>query len=218
VVDLELAKGYAKALGQLKKALRSKESLRLDSISRLPGVLRSAEQAETSPEEAQQRGLWMLEALQQALAMLQAARQREGAALCAELEGKLSASLERVQEIEARSATLAPAMRERQRQRLAEVLEKLSPDDPRLAMEAALLVDKTDIREEVVRFRAHVAEFTRLLAEGGAVGKRLDFLCQELQREANTMGSKSPDAQLAHRVVELKGLIEQVKEQVQNLE
>ncbi len=97
-------------------------------------------------------------------------------------------------------------------------MERLSPDDPRLVMEVALLVDKADIREELVRFREHVAEFRRLLEAKEPVGKKLDFLCQELLREVNTMGSKSPEASLTQAVVGLKSIVERVKEQILNVE
>jgi uncharacterized protein (TIGR00255 family) len=98
------------------------------------------------------------------------------------------------------------------------VLETVGPDDPRVIAEAALLADKADIREELVRFDTHVAEFRRLLSEEKTAGKKLDFLCQELLREANTMGSKSPEASLTQAVVGLKSVIERLKEQVQNVE
>jgi uncharacterized protein (TIGR00255 family) len=104
------------------------------------------------------------------------------------------------------------------RQRLQRILEKMPDDDPRLVLEAGVLADKADIREEVVRFRTHVGEFRRLLDDGKPAGKRLDFLSQELLREANTMGSKSPEAALSHMVVELKAVIEKIKEQILNVE
>lgn len=219
-LDADLAKGYAKALAGLKKALKSRDAVKLETVARMSGVIKVEEAAVEADAEAEAEQRWQAarQALEAALLMFAAARKREGAALEAELEAQMAKGLELLSAIEARSAELVPQMRQRQRQRLSEALEGLSADDPRLVMEAALLADKTDIREELVRFRAHVAEFRRLLAGGGAAGKRLDFLCQELQREVNTSGSKSPDAALAHRVVELKGLVEQVKEQVQNVE
>ncbi len=220
-VDAALAKATLAALKDLKKLLKSRERIRLEQVARWPGVIRQQDQAgelPTAPADDAEAWACLAEALAAALDSHDASRLREGAALARELEERLAECLRLLAAIEARNAELVPALRERQRQRLAEVLERLPPDDPRLVMEAALLADKTDIREELVRFRAHVAEFRRLLAEGGAVGKRLDFLCQELQREANTSGSKNPDAALAHRVVELKGQVEKIKEQVQNLE
>ena len=220
-VDASLAKAYLAALKQLKKALKSRESIRLDQVARYPGVIHQEDQAgglAEAPADDAEAWACLSKALDAALDSHDASRQREGQALADELQERLAESLRLLAAIEARNREMVPAQRERQHQRLSEALDRLSPDDPRLAMEAALLADKADIREELVRFRAHVAEFRRLLAEGGAVGKRLDFLCQELQREANTAGSKNPDAALAHLVVELKGQVEKVKEQVQNLE
>jgi uncharacterized protein (TIGR00255 family) len=221
MMDAALAKAAWGALKDLKKLLKSKESIRLDQVARYPGVIRQEDQAsEAAATPADDTEAWacLSQALAAALDSHDASRAREGAALARELEERLAESLRLLKAIESRNAELVPDQRERQRQRLSEVLDRLSPDDPRLVMEAALLADKTDIREELVRFRAHVAEFRRLLAEGGTVGKRMDFLCQELQREANTSGSKNPDAALAHLVVELKGQVEKIKEQVQNLE
>jgi uncharacterized protein (TIGR00255 family) len=220
-VDAALAKAYLAALKDLKRALKSKEGIRLEQVARYPGVIRQEDQAGDAPAApADDAEAWacLSEAMAAALDSHDASRAREGAALALELEERLAESLRLLAAIEARNSVLLPALRERQRQRLSEALDRLALDDPRLVMEAALLADKADIREELVRFRAHVAEFRRLLAEGGAVGKRLDFLCQELQREANTTGSKNPDAALSHLVVELKGQVEKVKEQVQNLE
>jgi uncharacterized protein (TIGR00255 family) len=221
MMDAALAKAAWGALKDLKKLLKSKESIRLDQVARYPGVIRQEDQAsEAAATPADDTEAWacLSQALAAALDSHDASRAREGAALARELEERLAESLRLLKAIESRNGELVPDQRERQRQRLSEVLDRLSPDDPRLVMEAALLADKTDIREELVRFRAHVAEFRRLLAEGGTVGKRMDFLCQELQREANTSGSKNPDAALAHLVVELKGQVEKIKEQVQNLE
>src|SRR5258705_550599 len=156
--------------------------------------------------------------LELALKDLGASREREGKVLGHELNSLLLKALALLADIEKKSAEASAQFGERLKKRLAQALENIPKDDPRLIQEAAIATDKADIREEVVRFRLHVTEFERVLLEGGAAGKRLDFLSQELLREANTMGSKSPDAALSHAVVALKSEIEKMKEQIQNLE
>jgi uncharacterized protein (TIGR00255 family) len=192
--------------------------LGLEALIRLPGVLGQGEEPAEEDGESERRWEGLRKALEGALAALNASRGREGEALAKELASLLKDAEDAVDGIEKRSADLQQGFAERLRRRIAQVLETLGPDDPRIAMEAALAVDRADIREEVVRFRAHTAEFRRLLSATEPSGKRLDFLCQELLREANTMGSKSPEAGLTQAVVGLKSVVERLKEQVQNVE
>ena len=152
----------------------------------------------------------------QGLVELAAARAREGAKLQALL-------LARCADIEAQIARVAPripmlhsAFVDKLGARLKEA--GLDPNDDRLKQELALFATKIDIAEEVARLATHVTEVRRVLAQGGSAGKRLDFLAQELHREANTLGSKSVDSELSHASLELKVLIEQMREQVQNIE
>lgn len=219
-VDVERARLWKKALLACAQDLGLAEDLRLETLARLPGVLLSEAAQGPLDEEAEAARRWqgLKAALAQAVAALRASREGEGAALRAELEALLKDGDARVDDIEARSLALQSSFAERMRKRLAQVLETVPANDPRIVTEAAFLADKADIREEVVRYRAHAAEFRRLLDEKGAAGKRLDFLCQELLREVNTMGSKSPDAGLTQAVVGLKSVVERIKEQVQNVE
>jgi uncharacterized protein (TIGR00255 family) len=192
--------------------------LGLEALIRLPGVLVQGEEVAEEDGGDETRWAGLRKALEGALAALNASRGREGEALAEELRSLLKNAEDGVDGIEKRSIELQQGFAERLRRRIAQVLETLGPDDPRIAMEAALAVDRADIREEVVRFRAHTAEFRRLLSAAEPSGKRLDFLCQELLREANTMGSKSPEAGLTQAVVGLKSVVERLKEQVQNVE
>ncbi len=216
--NLELAWAYKKALETLAQGLALPVDIRLEQLARYPEVI-SASDGEGADAAAQAAARWegFKAALAAALKDMEASRGREGKALETEMRGLLGNASSLADGIEARSAELAPLFADKLKKKLAQLLEK-APDDSRLLQEAAILSERADIREETVRFRAHVAEFTRLLDEGGAVGKRLDFLSQELLREANTMGSKSPDAGLTQKVVLLKGEIEKLKEQIQNLE
>lgn len=218
-LDVERARAWQEAVRSAARGLGLPEALGLQDLLRLPGVL-GGEAAAPRDDTAEIRRRWqaLRAALEQACAGLKASREREGAALAAEMQSLLAQALEQVEGIEASSARLQSGLGERIRARMAQVLEGVAVDEARVVQEAALLADKADIREELVRFREHVAEFRRLLAEDGPVGKKLDFLCQELLREANTMGSKSPEAGLTQAVVGLKSLVERLKEQVQNVE
>jgi len=220
-VDMDQARAWQQSLRTLAQELGLPQELRLETLTRLPGVL-GADAARTggADEDAQAAERWkgMRAALAQAVAALQASREGEGAALSAELKALLADGEARVTAIESGSAALQAGFAERTRKRMAQVLETVGADDPRVIAEAALLADKADIREELVRYRAHSAEFRRLLEAKEPVGKKLDFLCQELLREVNTMGSKSPEASLTQAVVGLKSVVERIKEQVQNVE
>jgi len=164
--------------------------------------------------------LWaqVLPALDQAIAQADAMRAAEGAALAQDLGERL----ERLEALFSQAAARAPEIVQNYRQRLGERLAKLMEtpevDPQRLALEVAVIADKCDITEEAVRARSHLEQFRSFLRAPEPVGRKLDFLLQELNREANTMGSKSPDAGASQLIVELKAELERVREQVQNIE
>ena len=157
-----------------------------------------------------------------ALTALEAMRLAEGEALEADLSGRLDRVIELVVSFERRSGQVMEAARERLRKRIEQIRQDVgSVDEARLHQEIVIAADRLDITEELVRLRSHVDQFRSILAEadvGNPVGRRLDFLLQEMGREANTVGSKANDAPLAHDVVELKTELERVREQVQNVE
>lgn len=218
-VDSERARAWRDALQKTALELGLAETLSLEALIRLPGVLGGDGEAKRDDEaEAARRWKALRSALSAACDALKASREGEGAALAAEMESLLVDAEQRLNAIETASLTLQSGFADKMRKRLAQVLETVGPDDPRVVMEAAVQADKADIREELVRFRVHVVEFRRLLGATEPVGKKLDFLCQELLREANTMGSKSPEAGLTQAVVGLKSVVERIKEQVQNVE
>jgi len=191
---------------------------RLDGLLAIRGVIEAVEEEETA-EQRQAREAAMQGDLEAVLQALAANRRAEGARLGAIVEQHLAAIAGLVEAATACAATQPDALRARLRQQLEELLGAAPalPED-RLAQEAALLISKADVREELDRLVAHIAAARELLAAGGAVGRRLDFLCQELNREANTLCSKSPDVELTRIGLDLKGAIEQLREQVQNLE
>ncbi len=159
------------------------------------------------------------EAVDAALGQLDAMRRAEGEALRRDLMGRLDRLDEVLASVERAAIGASERMQRKLRERVAALVpDGVAPDAERLATEIALLAEKADITEEVVRFRAHVAALREFLGKGEAVGRRMDFLLQEMNREANTIGSKSASADLAHLVVEAKEEIERLREQGQNVE
>lgn len=201
-------------LGQLSeevmRALPHATPLRVADVLRWPGVL-----GEAPLDEEATRGAAAALA-RRALDELVAARSREGAKLAAAIGERIAAMRRRV---EALAPHLPQALADYQA-RLSEKLREAlgTADDERVRAELAVFATKVDVDEELTRLRTHFAEVDRVLATGGAVGKRLDFLAQELNREANTLASKAASAQISDAALELKLLIEQMREQVQNLE
>ena len=184
--------------------------VQLTELLRFPGVLRQAE----SDPEAQQAALF--EVLDRALDALAATREREGAQLGAILRDKLDAIERIVGEVRGWMPEIRTALRARLEARLADLKQ---PADPgRLEQELVLQVTRSDVDEELDRLATHVAETRRVLGLKEPVGRRLDFLMQEFNRKANTLGSKSVHARTTNAAVELKVLIEQMREQVQNIE
>jgi uncharacterized protein (TIGR00255 family) len=146
-------------------------------------------------------------------------RAAEGAALDRELRGRLARIDELTTDVEGRSGDVQRAVRERLRKRADQLRDETGLlDEARLHQEIVLAADRLDVTEETVRMRSHTAQFRAILDASGAVGRRLDFLLQEMGREANTIGSKGGDAPIAHQVVELKTELERIREQVQNVE
>ena len=182
-------------------------------LAKLPQLFRV--QAAELDSAVVQEVLWA--GLDEALAELVAMRTTEGRALAADLRGRVEAVgvlLERVAE---RAQATRGQMAERLREKIAALLAPGAVAEDRLATEIALLAERSDIVEEIVRFRSHNAQFLDILAQGGEVGKRLNFLLQEMNREANTISAKAGDADIAHWVVEIKEEVERLREQVQNL-
>lgn len=191
---------------------------RADGLLALRGVIESGDEPEDEAQR-ERRQAALLASWEQALDGLVAMRRGEGARLIPALEARLAEIARLAAAAEDSAAAQPEALKARLRESVAALLDA-SPALPpeRLAQEAALLVAKADIREEIDRLAAHVVAAQELLAEGGAIGRRFDFLCQEFNREANTLCSKSADVALTRVGLDLKAVIEQLREQVQNLE
>jgi uncharacterized protein (TIGR00255 family) len=192
---------------------------RLDGLLAVRGVIEAVEEEELSEAAREARNTRIMETLAQTLAALQTMRGEEGARLGALLVAHLD-EIERLHGRAGASAAAQPAALKARLKTQVETLLEASPalSEERLAQEAALLATRSDVREELDRLAAHVAAVRKLLETGGPVGRRLDFLCQEFNREANTLCSKSSDVELTTIGLELKAVIDQLREQVQNIE
>jgi uncharacterized protein (TIGR00255 family) len=217
-VDLELAREYARAAGQLAAIDGLSGTLSVDTLVTLPGVMRLSE-----PELGIDRlGEALAEGAEIALDGLESMRSAEGAAI----ERDLLARMDRVEKlaasVERRSGAVREAVIARLRKRTDQLRDETGLlDEARLHQEIVIAADRLDITEELVRLRSHIEQFRGVVASGSVgnpVGRRLDFLMQEFVREVNTIGSKANDAPIAHEVVELKTELERIREQVQNIE
>lgn len=213
-VDVPLAMQYVDALRTLQEALGLPGEVTLEMLTAQRDLITVEESAESLDESWAE----LSPALAKALDALAEMRRREGEALVANLRTHLDEVEATLLGILERAPGLARAQRDRLRDRVAELLDGRLPDPARLEQEVALLAERGDVAEECDRLGSHLRQFRAALGEPGPQGRRLDFLLQEMQREANTIGSKSADAALAHEVVALKTSIERLREQVQNLE
>ena len=213
-VNWPLAKGYRDAMTALSEQLELKNDMSVSLIARMPDVL--AQTAAPLDEEA----LWAdVQAVAgQAVDAFLAMRAAEGEKLRADLLSHLDVVEQLVGRIEANTAGRVKAYSDKLYARLQELLADRSIDESRLVTEAAIFADKTAIDEETVRLHSHIAQYRDILSGDGPVGRKLDFLTQELNREANTIGSKCQDVDITRLVVELKSEIEKLREQLQNLE
>ena len=213
-VDLAAARRYRDAAAVLAEEPGIEGALSLSTLLELPGVSRLRE-----PDlDVDALAGAVLQAVESAAGAACEMRAREGEALARELGDRVRGVVERVDAIEARVADLPAAQRERLLRRVAGLAPDVELDPARLEQEVVLHVDRADVTEEVVRLRSHCEQFVRTLGTEGAVGRKLEFLLQEMGREANTIGSKAADAPVAHEVVELKAELEKLREQVLNIE
>ena len=215
-VNEELAKAYIDALARLHELSGGKapESYSVTDLARFPDVLTVEKQEEDQDTLKKQ----LLAALDLALADFAAMRAKEGERLAEDILSRAAAIETLVGRVEERSPQTVSEYRARLEAKMTEVLQNTQIDESRLLTEAAIFADKIAVDEETVRLRSHISQLRELLAKGGAVGRKLDFLIQEFNREANTIGSKCSDIEIARYVVDIKAEIEKIREQVQNLE
>ena len=206
--------GYLNALRTVVADYGVRDDISAMSLSCLPEIF-----VVEKPEEDEERNTAdIVSVAKEALAAYNAMREREGAALAADVRTHAAVILSFVEKVEQRSPVTLREYRTRLENKLREVLENKSIDENRIVTEAALFADKIAVDEETVRLRSHLSQLEGLLSEGGAIGRKLDFLLQEMNREANTIGSKGNDLEQARNVVEIKAALEKIREQIQNIE
>jgi len=209
-LNLEIAREVAGFAQKVAGELRDPSRVDPLAVLRWPGVL------ETEDPETESLQPAVLAALEQAVAQLREGREREGQKILGMLESRCEEVIVCVAAVRARLPDVQKELRTRLTERLADM--EFEPDSGRLEQEIALLAQKMDVSEELDRLEAHVSEVRDAMAKGGPVGRRLDFLMQELNREANTLASKSADQETTRQSVDLKVIIEQMREQIQNVE
>ena len=215
-VNEELAKNYLDALKRLHELGdgRVKKNFSATELARFPDVL-TVEKQEEDLELVKER---LLAVLDLAITDFNAMREREGDRLAAEILSRAETFETLLSEVEELSPRTVADYRARLEGKMREVLQNTQIDEGRLLTEAAIFADKVAVDEETVRLHSHISQLRELLAAGGAVGRKLDFLIQEFNRETNTIGSKCSDLEITRRVVDMKAEIEKIREQVQNLE
>jgi uncharacterized protein (TIGR00255 family) len=214
-VNTAAAKSYFRLLNEIRKSVKIREQVKLEHLLTFSEVLEPVEEEETDERE------WELvqETVRQALENLNAMRSQEGSELAKDLEKRIHWMEKTLNEVEKLSMERIPEERKNLHERIAQLVEnKFVIDQNRLELEIALMVDKFDITEECVRYRSHNKFFLEALNKNEAAGRKLNFLVQEMNREANTIGSKSSDAAIVHMIIGLKEELEKIREQLQNIE
>jgi uncharacterized protein (TIGR00255 family) len=209
-----VADGYYAALTALRDEYHLRDDISVSLLSRFSDVFiveKEQEDLETAGEDISQ-------ILQLALADFNAMREREGSKLAADILSRAKRITGLLETVEARGPDTVSEYRAKLQRRMSEVLENTQIEENRILTEAAIFADKIAVDEETVRLRSHLAQLEDILNSGGIVGRKLDFLIQEFNREANTIGSKCGDVEITRTVLEIKGEIEKIREQVQNIE
>ena len=213
-VNEALLKGYIDAINLISGKFGLENDLTAVSAGRFPDIL-SVEKKDLDAEEISSG---LVSVAEEALRDFDAMREREGEKLCTDVLSKLETISSLVAVVEEESPRTVEAYRNRLREKISEVLSSAGVDENRILAEAAIYADRVAVDEETVRLRSHMSQLRSMLAGGSPIGRKIDFLIQEFNREANTIGSKCQNSDIAHVVVELKSEIEKIREQIQNIE
>lgn len=213
-VNYDLAQSYYDELVQLKERVGMKDSIPFSLIATLPDVI-AVKQRDLEEEKVWQQ---LFEALRDAMDILVRMRRQEGESLGTDIRAKLSRIEDSVVDIEKRSGFIVGEYREKLEKRLEELSRGIDLDKDRIYQEVVIFADRSNINEEIVRLKSHISQMHNILNEGGTIGRKLDFLVQEMHREINTIGSKANDLHVSKNVIEIKAQIEKVREQIQNIE
>lgn len=213
-VDLHLAKQYYKALQSLRKKLRLKDKIRLELLAGAKDVITATE------ETADLEPYWqeILPILKRSFQNLDDMKRSEGEVLEKDLRQRLERISQQLEDIKELYPSRLNAYRDRLLEKLRSLLEGVEVDSSRFQQEVAFLAERTDITEEIVRAESHLAQFVSLLEADEPVGRKMDFLLQEINREVNTVSAKASDAEISQKVIGIKGELEKIREQAQNIE
>ena len=213
-LNAAVLEGYLNAMRQMVQEHGVRDDISVSAVSRLPEIF-TVEKPEVDEEQLKTD---ILQVVAAALESYDAFRTAEGAALDADLRKRGNTILEYVSQVEAGNAQTVVDYRTKLYNKIKEVLATTAIDESRILTEAAIFADKVAVDEETVRLRSHLEQMNNMLTAGGAMGRKLDFLLQEMNREANTIGSKCTDVRLARIVVDIKAELEKIREQTQNIE
>ena len=213
-LNKSMVEGYLAAMKQMVAEYGVTDDISVSLLSRMSDVF-TVEKPDVDEEQLLAD---LMSVVKKALAGYDTMRRTEGAALDADLRSRAATILELVAQVEAGNGQTVIDYRTRLENKLREVLENTSIDESRILTEAAIFADKVAVDEETVRLRSHLDQMAAMLTGGGAVGRKLDFLLQEMNRETNTIGSKCTDVRLARIVVDIKAELEKIREQTQNIE
>ena len=213
-INIPLAKSYLDALRGMGERLEIADDIRVSTLARFGDIF------SVKKEEADEEILWQAvrTVTEEALNAFIGMRQTEGTKLLQDISARLDLIGGYADKVDEVNPKTVDKYREKLTQRLTELLADRNIDDARIITEAAIFSEKTAVAEETVRLRSHLAQMRTFLSEDGATGRKMDFLVQEMNREANTIGSKAQDSEIQYIVVELKSEIEKIREQVQNIE
>lgn len=213
-VDINLAQGYLECLKEIETKLGVKNDISVMQIARFPEVITVVEEEDKIEE------VWkeLKPLINDSLEMMIGMREVEGNKLKEDILSKISVIEELVSKVEEFADTIPKAFKMKLEERVKELLGNVEIDESRIAMEVCMLVDKATVDEEIIRLRSHINQVRETLNLNDPIGRKLDFIVQEMNRETNTIGSKSSDIQMTNIVIDIKNILEKIREQVQNIE
>lgn len=213
-VNYSLAQGYINALKELSEKYSLKDDVSVTSVSRYPDVLT----VHKLPEDEDKIWNAVKTVAADAVSSFISMREKEGEKLSEDILSRTETIIDCVSFIEERSPKTVSEYNEKLKARIRELIGDVSVDEQRLLQEAAVYADKIAVAEETVRLRSHISQLREMFSSDEAIGRKMDFLVQEINREANTIGSKAQDVEITRRVLTIKGEVEKIREQVQNIE
>jgi uncharacterized protein (TIGR00255 family) len=213
-LNLEIARDYYNVLNRLKDELNLESPVTLKTLAGFRDIFTPPQETQLSPEFLKLVEKTLLDSL----VLLANMRQEEGLVLFQDMQMRLKAIAEIMESIKSRAPLVVIEYQKRLSEKIKELTAGFALDDARIAQEVAMMAERTDITEEIVRMRSHISQFEDLLRSDGVEGKRIDFLLQEMNREINTIGSKVGDVEITRNVIEVKSELGKLREQAQNIE